>query len=84
MNLLEKANREVSENYTFFQTQLEELKKDHFNQFALLHQKKIIEFFNDEDDAIKIGKRDYGEGGFSVQQVNDQIIDLGYQSYVVI
>ena len=84
MNKVEEAKREVSENFDFFQTQVIELKKNHFKQFALLYKKEIIEFFDSEDDAIKVGMKDYGEGEFSVQEVNDEVIDLGYQSNVLI
>ena len=84
MNAVEKAQNEVDNNYKFFQTKLEELKNDHLNEFALLYKKEIIDFYFNEDDAIKIGIDKYGEGNFSIQQVNDGIIELGYQSYVII
>ena len=84
MNIVKKSKFEVKENYAFFKTQVAELKKDYLKKFALLHKKKIIDFFVSEDDAIKIGMKDYGEGKFSVQEVNDKTIDLGYQSYVII
>lgn len=76
-----QATREVDANFTYFETKLPKLKKDHLKEFALLHKQQIIDFFKDEDDAIQIGFKDYGEGRFSVQQVADNRIDLGYQSY---
>lgn len=82
--VVEKAKEEVNKNYEFFKMQISQLKYDHLNEFALLHHKKISNFFIDEDDAIKIGIEKYGEGNFSVQQVNDNSIELGYQSYVII
>ena len=82
--IVKKAKNEVNNNYDFFKTQISQLKRDHLNKFALLHDKKIRDFFVSEDDAIKIGTEKYGEGNFSVQQVNDNSIELGYQSYVII
>ena len=79
-----KTQKEVDGNYDFFKTQISQLKSYHLNEFALLHNKKINDFFVNEDDAIKIGIEKYGEGNFSVQQVNDSSIKLGYQSYVII
>ncbi len=84
VNIVEKAQKEVNRNYDFFKTQISQLKSDHLNEFALLHDKKISKFFTNEDEAIKIGTKKYGEGSFSVQQVNDSSIELGYQSYVII
>jgi len=80
--VLSEAMNEVRANFKYFQSKFPELKKTHPNEFALLHKKKIIEFFESENDAIKIGMKDYGEGHFSVQQVADTFIDLGYQSHV--
>ena len=84
VDIVEKAKKEVDRNYDFFKTQISQLKKDHLNKFALLHNKEILGFFIGEDDAIEFGTEKYGEGNFSVQQVNDRSIELGYQSYVII
>ena len=83
IDTVEKAKKEVDRNYDFFKTQVSKLKSEHLNKFALLHDKKIEDFFT-SDDAIKIGTEKYGEGNFSVQKVNDIPIELGYQSYVII
>ncbi|KAF3977253.1 MAG: hypothetical protein HFP77_08125 [Methylococcales symbiont of Iophon sp. n. MRB-2018] len=82
VNIVEKSQKEVDRNYDFFKTQISQLKSDHLNEFALLHDKKINDFFISEDDAIRIGTEKYGEGNFSVQRVNDSSIELGYQSYL--
>ncbi len=84
VSIVEKAKKEVDMNYDFFKAQISQLKSDHLNKFVLLHDKKISNFYTSEDDAIKIGTEKYGEGNFSVQQVNDSSIELGYQSYVII
>lgn len=84
VNIIKKAQKEVDSNYDFFKTQIAQLKNDHLNEFALLHNKKINSFFISEDDAINVGTEKYGEGNFSVQQVNDNSIELGYQSHVII
>lgn len=76
--------REVKANFKYFRSVLPELMKNHYKEFALLHDKEIVAFLESENDAIKIGKRDYGTGGFSVQQVVDARIDLGYQSHLIL
>ncbi len=82
--VLSEAMAEVSANFKYFQSHLPELKKMHLNEFALLHKEKIIEFFESENDAIKIGMRDYGEGCFSVQQVADTVIDLSHKPHIIV
>lgn len=80
---LASAKKEVEANFRYFQSRLPELMKNHRGQFALLHKRQIIEFFESENDAIKIGKKDYGKGHFSVQQVSDICVDLGIQSNLI-
>jgi len=84
MNIVEKAQKEVDDNYVFFKENVQEWKKNYFGKFALLHERKIIDFFDSENDAVKVGMKDYGEGCFSVQQIDDKVIDLGYQSNVLV
>lgn len=81
---LENAKTEVSANFEYFKSKLPELTRTHPKKFVLLHHKQIISFFESENDAFNIGMRDYGEGCFSIQQVTDSRIELGYQSYVII
>ncbi len=78
------AHTEVDNNFAYFKTQLNAFKKTHFQEFVLLHNQQAIDFYESENDAVKIGIKSYGEGGFSVQQVADTIIDLGYQSHVIV
>lgn len=78
------AKRVVDENFEYFKSRLPELKTAHSNEFTLLHEQTIVDFFESENDAIKEGMKNYGEGKFSVQKVADDHIDLGYQSYVII
>ena len=83
MNALEKAQLEVDKNFEFFKSKLQKLKIDHANKFALIHHQEIIAYYNDEMDAIDTGIREYDYGNFSVQQVAEKPIDLGYQSNVI-
>lgn len=77
---LASATKEVEANFKYFQSRLPELMKNPRGQFALLHKRQIIEFFESEEDAVKTGKKDYGKGRFSAQQVSDICVDLGIQS----
>ena len=83
-NTAENAEQEVRANFEFFKLELPELRRFHPEKFALLPGREIVSFFESEKDAFNIGMKDYGEGRFSVQQVTDSRIELGYQSYVII
>lgn len=81
---IEKAISEVNGNFAYFREKLPEILQSHNNKFALLHHREITDFFDSENDAIKVGMKNYGEGCFSVQKVTDVRVDLGFQSYVVL
>jgi hypothetical protein len=65
--------RETDGNYAVFKQQLPELLKTHRGFWALLKNRKIIEFFETRSDAIKTGHLLFGDNGyFSIQQVAEQ------------
>lgn len=72
----------VDQNFLTFQKLLPSILKDHRGQHALLYSGKISGYFPSSLDAIKAGLESYGEGNFSVQQVGEQIDDLGFYSHV--
>jgi hypothetical protein len=77
------AKDEVRRNYEAFVERLPELLQTHPGKFALMHDGKIVEFYDTAPDAYKIGIKDYGEGNFSIQEVTDTVGDLGFFSYAV-
>lgn len=81
---IEGAKKEVNANFEYFKSRLPELNRTHPYKFALLHDREIISFFENEHDAFDVGMKDYGEGRFSVQQVTESRVELGYQSYVIL
>lgn len=75
---------EVRKNYEAFVKQLPELLSTHRGKFALMHDGKIIEFFDTAGDAYKVGIKNHGGvGKFSIQEVIDSPVDLGFFSYAV-
>jgi len=77
------AEKEVSANYEYFKQMQPEWLDEHLLEFALLHRRQLVDFFESENDAIKVGVMRYGMGNFSVQSVKNDPIDLGYQSNVL-
>ena len=42
---------------------------------------KIVDFFDTSRDAFVAGSNMYADGRFSIQEVTDQAVDLGYLSH---
>jgi len=74
---------EVKRNYEAFVKLLPELLATHRGKFALMHNGQIVEFFDTAADAYKVGVKNHGEEKFSIQEVIDSPVDLGFFSYAV-
>jgi hypothetical protein len=72
---------EVDRNLQYFLSQLPKLAQSQFGKFALLRHQTITDFFTTSVDALKAGKNLYPDGIFSIQQVTDVPIDLGFFSH---
>jgi hypothetical protein len=74
---------EVKRNYEAFRQKLPELLQTHRGKFALMHAAEIAEFFDTAGDAYKVGTKNYGAGNFSIQEVTDSSVDLGFFTHAV-
>jgi len=72
---------EVDRNLEYFLSELPKLSQSHLGEFALLRHRTITDFFSTSADAVKAGKSLYPDGIFSIQQVTDLPIDLGFFSH---
>ena len=68
---------EVKQNWEAFKKIEDSLKAEHMGQTALLHDGKVIDFYNDRRDAYTAGLRQFGSGKFSIQTVGAKPISLG-------
>jgi hypothetical protein len=74
-------SREVDANYDFFQRNLAVLLPDHRDEYALLRQCRIEGFYARPGDAYRIGLERFSDELFSIQQVTNDVEDLGFFSY---
>lgn len=75
---------QVETNYAAFKKLLPSLMVDHKGQFALMHDSEVVEFFDTARDAFLAGQQLYeSQDEFSVQEVKDTVVDLGYFSYAM-
>lgn len=72
--------QEVDGNYEAFKAFLPELLKTDANRFALMHNRQVIACFDTSRDAIEAGQK-MVDGPFSIQEVTDRSVDLGYFSH---
>jgi hypothetical protein len=72
---------EVDRNYEAFIKELPNIIRDHRGQYALMKDEKIINYFSTAADARMAAEAFIKDGLFSIQQVTDAPVDLGYFNY---
>lgn len=82
MITLEERKAEIHRNYRAFKEMLPSLMAEHSGKFVLLRDKKIIDYFDSSLDAIEYADKEYTDGMYSIQEVTDRVVDLGYFSHV--
>jgi len=70
----------IKRNYEAFVELLPNLVKEHGGKFALMREGKVIEFFDTARDAYFAGLKLYPEQMFSVQEVVEIPVELGFFS----
>lgn len=81
----QQPNKEVQvkENYDIFKTQLPSLIIQYGKgKFVLMRDKKIVQIFDTKEDAIKAAQLHFEDGLFSVQEITDLDVNLGFYSFL--
>lgn len=78
---LARISSEVDRNYDFFQRNLAKFISEHRGEYALIRDRKIIDFFDDPGKAASLGSSRFADQIFSIQEVTDTPIDLGLYAY---
>jgi len=74
---------EVDRNFDAFEAGLGSILGAHRGEFALMRHGAIVAYFADEPDALAHGRLRYRDGIFSVQEVTDRPVDLGFFSHAI-
>jgi len=75
---------QVQANYKAFEKILPTLLPQHAGKFALMRNAVIVEFFDTVRDAYVAGQNLFKEDGlFSVQEIVEAPVDLGFFSHAV-
>jgi hypothetical protein len=80
----ERQRRQINENYDVFVRQLGDLLPLHRDKYALMRDGKIIGIFDNPGEANRIGIEMFADEFFSIQEVTDEPIDLGFWSHVAV
>lgn len=79
---LAKQSREVDRNYDVFVRMLSSIIADHRDELALMRDGKIVGFYATPRQALEEAAERFPDRIFSIQEVTDEPIDLGFWSHV--
>jgi len=78
------TRQQVENNYKAFMEKLPSILETHRGKFALMRNGEIIEFFDTARDAYIAGQKLFQQDKlFSIQEVIETPIDLGFFSHAV-
>ena len=72
-----KIQEEVDRNYAFFKRELPNIITGRFGQYALLRDSAVVDYFDTFGDAEKYAALAFKDRMYSIQKVEDSVIDLG-------
>lgn len=77
-----RQREEVDRNYDAFLRVLGSMLAEHRDKFALMRNCEVVGVFAAPGDAHRAGIAAYEDGIFSIQEITDEPIDLGFWSHV--
>lgn len=69
---------QLDRNQAAYEAIRADMEDKHFGRVVLMHDGEIVEVYNDSGDAYKIGCEKYGLGNFSLVNVGERPINLGF------
>lgn len=75
---------EVAQNYDAFTRMLASILDEHRDQYALMRDRQIAGFYDSPRQALEAAAEQFPDGIFSLQEVTDEPIDLGFWSHVAV
>ena len=79
----ESFQKEIDANFEAFQKVLPGLLPYEADRWALMRHGECVDFYDTLRDAETAGRAMYEDRIFSVQQVSDAVVDLGWFSYAM-
>lgn len=72
--------REIDENYDYFERNLARFLETHRGEYVLLRDRTEIAFYSRPFDAYRDALQQYPDQRFSIQEVTERPLDLGFLS----
>lgn len=76
----DQLQREIDQNFDFFQRSLGALLPTHRGEYALIRHRQLIGFFAEPGEAYRAGLAKFDDELFSVQEVEDRPAEIGLVS----
>ena len=77
-----RQNAEVDRNYEAFEQMLPRILPLYRDQLALMRDRRIVGYFHTPREALRAASELFPDNIFSIQEVTDEPIDLGFWSHV--
>jgi len=74
---------EIERNYQYFEKILPEIEDEHQGDYVLLRQESIVAFFTTIVEAQIKALKLFNDGIYSIQQVGQEPIELGFYSHAI-
>jgi len=81
--MADPLQEQVEKNYEAFVKELPTLLANYGGKFAVMRDGKITQFFDTARDAHLAGQALFSDGLYSIQEVTDTSVDLGFFSHAV-
>ena len=81
-NTTSKRQQQVDANYEYFKSILPNILHVYPNKFALLQNCEVRGYYDTLSDALEAARAFCPEDEYSIQEVTDEVIDLGHFSHV--
>jgi hypothetical protein len=76
-----ELDNEIDRNLFAFLPRIPQLIADHEGEFALLRHQELVSLHKRLRDALDEASNSFSDGIFSIQQVTDKPVELGFFSY---
>ncbi len=76
--MAQMTDSQLDRNQAAYEAMQADMEDKHFGRVVLMHDGEVVEVYNDSGDAYKIGCEKYGLGNFSLVNVGERPINLGF------
>ena len=78
--------KQVDDNFSVFQKKLDSgvIPEDKYGFFALMRNGEIVGYYTTWEDANAAGLLAFTDQLFSIQEVTDKVVELGFFTYAIV